>query len=620
MAFPHIFLPAVKPIPESIDALKNIAVCDTLYQKDHAFILASWKAYCEVLYYYDIILNDPRLHAKERADFHRDFASAYSAGFLKDEREQTGSKTDRNAFISLMNSPGYLEEFIKHKVAEFMNRRLNLNTPTLILGIERTANQKRRKEAQDSMVCFIEEVCSFLPERVRDGFRSTCSSFLNKAFDACTIAEGLTISKNIDFDRDEEKYIHWITDVYRLKKLFFLALRDPNEWISRIKYVDFLHLLDRLNRIPTGLSTDYLESAVSSLRLGEASTVVEHLDSFLVMAAINLFQYILNGGDEEKERRRNLFFQTASSLDGNRQFWEKLSEKDTENLNVAFKMTDDASLFYPKEVMSALKGEGEPDPAIKTLSEWCEKYPALTGPARYLAILYHRLGKPDKAVPYLENAVKKGFWKEGRDECKKQLSSFKLPGKIDEYLEKKDYKGALKFIRTQMKEDPGNQFLLESLIKSYNEWIEHKPSEAESLVADIEDDFDLWMEGAQEQLEERDVRALNRNKHILLTNASIVHLGKLDSLKKFQEVADSMTDLLEKDESNLSAVYYLMIARFQIAINLANERRLDEAVREFKAAKILADRILIEAESEEHRKSAQEILVQIEKVQEALKF
>jgi len=583
----------------NLDALKNIAVYESLNEKDHSAILGAWRAY-------------------GWADFHRDFASAYSAGLLKDEVEARQGKKDATNLLSVANSPGYLEEFISHKVAEFLNRRMNLNTPTLVLGVERTAGPERRQKALDEMLSFVQEACTYLPPKAQEGFRKICSDLLRKAFEACAGTEGRTISKNIDFDRDEEKYVHWIADVYRLKKTFFVALRDSKDWIHKIKSVDFLPLLDRLNMLPTGTSADYQESAVSSLRAGEASAVIETLDFMVTGHTVMVLQYLFDDRVDRK-RREDLFWKLAAGLTRYRPFWEKLADRNDENLKNVLKAIDEASRFYPEEVIKSLKGTDGSGAAAKFLEERCRRYPALTGPAQHLFILYHKQRVPEKAIPFLEAAAKNGFWKEGREECRKHLNSLKLPGEIDGLLKSKNYRGALKVLRMQMKENPASQAVLDSLVKCYSDWIENKPIEAGSLILDIDSDIETWLEGARQQLEAKDVATLKRNKHALLTNAALASLGKLDNVEKMRQLEEAMSGLLKRDGENMPAVYYLMIANFQKALHLANSSLMAEARTEFRKADRLANRLLTEAQ-DDYRNKAREYKQQIEKARAQLGF
>jgi hypothetical protein len=604
----------------NLNALKNIAVHDSLHRDDIALTLFSWKAYCEMLYYHAIFWQDPYSHLEKRVEFHRSFSTSYAPAF---SRYETGKMKDKDTkiqeldFIELINRPGQLREFITHKFAEYFNRKLDYTTPTLVLGVERNVHQETRKQARDGLMDFARSICATLPRRVSDGFLNTCTAFINKAFELSQTPDRLVVSKNKNYYQEEKKHIHWIQDIYRLKKYFYLTFYSSKfQIVKQVRYIDFIFILDELGNIPVSASKKYLESAVTSLNImGEPSEVISMLDSFIQTTAIHLLAFIVFNDDElQTERVFSLFKQVAVSLETQHLFWHKLKEVDPENFEKLFDVIDDASRFYPPEMLDTLQEEGNLSQGIFLLKEWAQMFPALTGPARTLFILAIKTDKPEEGLPYLEKAAKKGFLAKGREECEKILNDFfgaRPDILVEPYLAKGQFEKALDVMREKIEEKPDNSNFIGIVLKIYQQWLDKKSKPQKTIIAKLEKDVDYWKELVGDQLQGSQIKQIVSNAQYLVVSASIAHLGKLDITEKFKETNTIMERLLKKDPQNLHATFYLMIGKFQLAARQSKNGERPANRKDFEQVRNLANQIIKDSGNDDYIKQAQNIIDQL---------
>ncbi|MBN1894606.1 hypothetical protein JW906_08925 [bacterium] len=637
-----------------LPALKNIAVGGALSAKDHAQTLLSWKSYCEVLYFHAIAADHPRVSAKERAIFHRDYASAFANGFLLDDDEQNQAQEGRGRrFIDLLNSPGMLREFVAHKKAEFLNRWFEMQTPVMLLGGDRTLQKKkgagsdgrdraetkkamkhesgsadmgesgkpmRKSESRDAFVRYIDRVCSELPERISRGFRNVCMSRLETAAEFCSTPEGLTLENNPKYHEDENRLVKWIESLYKLKEQFYFGFfflaekkgkseRQRVEWEKDIQTVDSLIILERLNEIPAVFPEEFVGSAVKGIAHKynkRAEEIVRTLDTFIFEVCRIILISIVNDRDLKR------FERIGTSLSTEKAFWQKTvaewGKSKNEQIQDFGRFLDEPTVFYPESVLRTLNkqepGKDEIHEAISLLEPWCSRYPGMTGPARHCAILFSKAGRSKEAIPHLERCIKQGFREEGVREAREMLSRLKVSTLMADSMEKKDFKSGRDILLKELQKSPQNIDLVHQLLSVYSQWIKTKPAEAPSLIPAMEKNIKEALQNirgigkgpaAEPALSPSEREQIIENKRQLTVAAAMADVGRPDTSDKCRTLIPRFKEILDLDRDNLQAVYYLASSLFRIAAEKYQNGTGDRGKQELAEAAPLFERVIRES-------------------------
>lgn len=592
----------------STATLNNTAVCRTLLGSDHSHVLLSWKYYLEVLYFLDVVSGDPRPLCIQRANFHKTYGSAFCCGFPLEEFEnqKSAEKDNEVAFCLLLNSGGSIRELISHTLCEIMNLRLNFRSPTLILGVGRNDPTEHRENAMKAMNQFIELLAPELPERIRAGFIQCCRVFFEKALASCMKPEGLTLAKNKYYHQEEERLIQWIAKVYKIKTKLFLAARSLR-WIDKVKNLDFLENLDRLSRIPTRLNENYWSNAVTAAGLN--SKYAEEMDKLAVSMALHLLQFIFDSENPVANRQEQLFRMLLASLNRSPDFWERVKESNQVHDDL-FAAIDDGIRLYKENTLAALRNENEADieAAVADLKDRCETYPGITGPARHLAILLNRCGRPEEAVSPLEKAIKQGFLKDGVEQCASILNHIRA----DLHIKQQNFQAAASSVRAMISKDPGDQVAIQSLIRLYQTWLAAEPENGPELVAAIRRDFSVVLDG--NKLDASTLETVRSHGSQLTAQAA---LGTIDLKggQAWSEVIDAMEGILKTEPSNKNALYFLMIASFQLGIQSANSGAIERAKKLIGNAESAAQQLL--DQSIDDMKMKEETMAALENIRRA---
>ncbi len=406
---------------ERVDAglLKNFAICAT--QEDPwRQGLSSWRNYLEVLYFLDILAGSPRPLARPRAEFHRSYGQAFAPAFLSDfdpdPKWQKWSwpkwqeKIDGPALVAFCTSPGRVRNFVEHKLLEFFHARFAATSPPLILGISRADGERARTRAWETGVAFLETLTPLFPPRIRAGFQDLAARHLDQALKACTSPRRLLAAKDPDYEEEKEHLRLLLQDFCFLKLKLSAALQESREVVRSLPSLDFLNELARLDQVPIGLNEALLREAVGQhLRLTpeRAQRLMTELSDHLIK---RLLAFIFGPADtpEDSHLQQQQYQRLITE-------WVKLPVF-AEMLD----FIDDPQAFYPPEVREGLQ-QSDPSPeAAEILRGWHERYPELSGPTRFLAMLLNREEKFEEAIEALTRTIDQGFHDQGVKSCRYQ--------------------------------------------------------------------------------------------------------------------------------------------------------------------------------------------------------
>jgi hypothetical protein len=239
-------------------AAKNLAVAHTLGGTGSGQAMW-WRAYAEVLYGRAIAAESLRLHASARADLHRDLGGAFAPPRLAGEdNDRAGS--DELAVSVFLASVTRVRLFVRHRLLELLNRKLDFASPTLLLGVARDEDEGVRSEAMDRLLEVVVLACASLPARVRPGFRELAAARVRAAHAACQQASSRTLAFDPAYEEEQARQLDWIMSVCRLKlRLRNLVWRQRAVLDAGLQPAAVLDELLLLDMLPVANSPRLLE-------------------------------------------------------------------------------------------------------------------------------------------------------------------------------------------------------------------------------------------------------------------------------------------------------------------------------------------------------------------------
>lgn len=249
-------------------ASKNLAVAATLGGDGSQ--VRWWRAYAENLYEHAIRTRNLRLHAGARADLHRDLGGAWAPARLAAEEPEDRPGLDELAATVFVTNAGRVRLFVRHRLLEQLNRKLDIASPTLLLGVARDEDDEIRDQARDRLLDLIVLACASLPARVRPGFRELATGRVRRAHLACQRPSSRTLALDASYEEEQARHLDWLRSVCRLRRdlvnLVWKHREDLETGLEPAAVLDELVLLDAL---PVANSPRFLETIRHELRQDE---------------------------------------------------------------------------------------------------------------------------------------------------------------------------------------------------------------------------------------------------------------------------------------------------------------------------------------------------------------
>lgn len=596
--------------------LKNIAVCDSNDRQDGRE-MNTWRAYLELLYSRDIAEGSLRSHARQRAEFHRDFGQAYAPNFLVPSSEKDESPSvNEESLLAFIDSPSRVKMFVEHKLLEWLNTKLDFTSPVLVLGCSRAEGEKARTEARDKLLEFGAMTASLLPVRVRAAFADSVKQNIESACEACASAQRLTREKDPHYPQEEVRQEQWVKDICGFKYRLLTMIGKSKELPKRMRSVDFLVQLARLDEAPLTLGPTFLNAVARHYRLAaeQAPMLQKLMDRLRFEVIHNLMRFLINDTDDSAEDSlRQCQYQRLI------QDWVK-QPLPAELLD----LIDDPQPFYPEEVIDVLSNK-KPDAAgaIAILRRWTQHYPELTGPARHLGPLLLRQNQVQEAIQVLEAAWRTGFHEKGRQECFQLLRSIKLKRAV----ESDDYEESLPVLLKELKTDDTQHHLARNVItvfiqqargtgnstnhrlmaEAINAWIGRARARLNSASQSEKQGEKAALELTSEQID--GVEDLLKTG---LVQVFLAPFGELGPNADWKGIAQAMGELLAHYRDIPEGYYLRMIAHRNLAgaASLSHQQR-DEVIRLLREALEDAEVVISRTANADHRQQAEKIREEI---------
>lgn len=583
----------------NLGVLKNIAICDS-QEPDIGAGLRAWQSYCDMLYYRAIIAGDPGHLAKERADFHRDFANAYAPAYLegKLDGEWRGRITDESV-ISFFNSPGRLASYFEHKLLEIFNRKLMVANPSLVLGVERSDTRERREHAQQVLEKFTEEVLAVLSPDLSHVFTKLCKAHFQRALDYSIRVENLSLKSDPNYDKEYPVQLQWVTDICHLIFKFIVLIHSEESVAHAAANYALIEQLDRLSEIPADLSDKMLTSAALSLQT--------HTPEALYETFTNLKKTLL------RLALKNMFtIEESETMKRRRAPYQMVVEHWVERPLMADYLSylDDPQDGYSEVIRAALEDKGDPAAAEAELAVWCTYFPRSTGPARWRAHLLVSLQRGEEAIEVLNKAREHAFYDKGREECDNMLGTLN----VQDGLRKKDFAASLAAVKKVMLKDTSKPEQYQQLSGIYLQWIQAEPGKAAELEMRIQADFDWWLEQVGASLTDEMRQDIINDRRRLQVRAALAPFGELNDTAPWQEIVAEMDHLIEMDLDHLEAIHMAMVGHYRLAAQAASGGDASVAKEQLRSAGQWAERILAESQDKNQLDFARSIKQQLGKM------
>lgn len=399
--------------------LTNLAVCDTL-SGSAVQALASWRILIEVLYFFDLVADDPRPHAARRATIHGALGASYAPPALG-EKEDTGweERLDPVAVIAFLSGPNSVRNFVEHKLHEGFNARLQAVSPHALVGVGQSDGRDVREWAMTRWWEFQAVVRDGLPARVRAGVDGLVRRHLTRAAGECGTVRRLKTPAAVKQQDDHKRLLDFVAESVQLRFRLFLMLGRVRDHAGQVSsFAGVLELL-RLDLVPYDVSPEMLRAAAARVGLEPdklRGIVKAGIEGFIIAALRALLDHPTDEADAT--RRRDLFGRMLAQVVPHPEMKDTLPFIDSPHAYKTF-----SEKWFPDK---------SPASMIPVVRRWHAAYPAMAGVAFELGVsllrLSHTAGPAEapalekEASAALEAGARNGFFPSSVEACVRQLA------------------------------------------------------------------------------------------------------------------------------------------------------------------------------------------------------
>jgi hypothetical protein len=233
--------------------LKNVAIALT-GGVERGGERAAWRDYCEALYFQANVQANVTPGAAARAAFHGHFGRGYAPGWLCRERrdQEPLGEAEEAEIVSFLNTPRRVRTFVDHLRLEWLNRKLDIATPTLFLGCERSVTEQVRNDAAAKLKRFVTSCRVPLPVRVADTFVARAHQQIDAALARCRDVR--TLLDDAAYKADYAKQVALLRDFVNLKMNLVDGILRSVEAPRRVSGLGAFEILEYLDEVPLDLS------------------------------------------------------------------------------------------------------------------------------------------------------------------------------------------------------------------------------------------------------------------------------------------------------------------------------------------------------------------------------
>ncbi len=270
--------------PLNLLAAKNVAVCDT-FGRESGRELQSWRSYAELLYFYDVVADDPWHHAQPRAGLHREFGHAFApAVFAVPLPQRDDPAVDPDVLAEFLNSYERVRHFVTHKLLEYLNRLLSFRSPSLVLGVCRAEGDEVREQARQQTLAFIACVEPLLPARVRAAFAGVARRRVEAAFEECRSLRKRTLQSDPQYEEERTRLQKLIDDAWLFQHRLATTIAGTSRLPELVRSARSYWELCRLRRVPLARSPQLSQALRAKHRVRSTPDFLRELRSWAINA------------------------------------------------------------------------------------------------------------------------------------------------------------------------------------------------------------------------------------------------------------------------------------------------------------------------------------------------
>ncbi|MFH1463071.1 MAG: hypothetical protein ABIO70_01665 [Pseudomonadota bacterium] len=621
----RIWLEVLQADPLCAAASRNIAVSTTV-SEDPQRALAAWQRHATVSLCRALVRGTLTEDAAERVELHRQFAAAYLPAWLTTPLSRSrdlSEEIEPGPLARALTSTARTQEFVEHKLLEFLYELMSRRSPSLVLGLPRDA-VRNRDEARDAMLAFAREACAGLPGKLGEALLSLCEARLQEAHEACGGSEGLTSKKVPCYDAELEAHRDWLRRACHLKYKL-LATFQARIFQRAVTRVGWAAQIGRLDRIPVGLNPALLLSAVGELSSGG---IQEQLNDLGRIGPMILVQFVLEEPPVKVVAAEDRELDARARQASERRLGEAWCHD--EAFAPVRELLDAPQRWYPAAFGPALDAfkvaQGQkngPDAAqtaliaagARALRAFAERYPFATDAVHLATTLESVLGERDipRAVAALQQAEGRALTEGAREKCRAlraQLEQAVSMGRLNAAIEAGDLDEVEGILFPMFDDTPGDVRLLNAFAQTCNTAIGMDRQRAPALMKRIARGFDRWLAGATDAKASAESRSM---KHQLTLNAASAPIGQPSDVEGWRRLAHAARQAQEVDATNEQAANLQMMAHYNAGVLLFKAKQTDAGRRELVSARDVARRLVGSAD-QKVQSQARELLKQVEAV------
>lgn len=401
--------------------LRNLAVCDSVGGRG-ATALSAWRGLLDIYYFFDFVEDDLRPRAANRKELHRGLAHANSPGALLLSHEEFGTWYSKNDFIDLiafLSSPVAVRQFVGHKLLEFFNARLNVNSNRVLLGISQADNPAVRKQSVAKWREFQERIAGLLPSRVRAWVLGIVTRRMEEAIAICDEPQRLSVRHDSTYAADHDHLNQLIVDFSTTRCRLARMLIGAKDLAGQLTSFSGLIELLKLDFAPTDASPGFFEAAAGALS-ESPEQLLTILTDYAQQFVVGALQFAIDDPTDDSDGTRR------------RQVFDKMIEQIVphERLQDVVGIIDN-----PCRVRTLVKkwtGE-DGEATLEFLRSLHARFPSMAGAALHLAVKLLQAARdcgPDErqamaaeAIAALETGCVSGFYENSISDCAQQLAA-----------------------------------------------------------------------------------------------------------------------------------------------------------------------------------------------------
>lgn len=158
------------------------------------------------------------MRAQERAALHRHLGSAYAPASLAICADTEFVPDEGLAAASFLSDRGVVGLFVRHKLLESLNAKLDYTSPSLLLGVDRRHDEETRTSAREALLALVWEAVDALPDPVRRGFELLATRTIETAYLDCRAAHDRKAELDATYVQERKRHLEWLHQMCELKQ------------------------------------------------------------------------------------------------------------------------------------------------------------------------------------------------------------------------------------------------------------------------------------------------------------------------------------------------------------------------------------------------------------------